>query len=380
MSSAYIPVSSPAVPAAPAAAPVAAPAGRFMLGAWADFVVLGPGFTLAGSALLAGLALAGRFAAASTIAFALTLMFVGPHYAATYRRAFTSPAILRAHPFVTLGAPAVLLGCAVAAVRWPGTVGLAFFATYVTWSGYHYSGQSLGLAMLYPLRQGARLAPREKRLLACPLYLSWVVSLLGLLRVGVAARNPAYELTRAALASSLLPSLLPPWVLGAGAAAIAGSLAPVAALAWRRRRAGTPLPGAVWAVVTTQLLWFGVGLWNPFFNVVLVPIFHGAQYLAVTSWHQTRGRGPAVFAIYVVTVLALGLLINPGFAALGRAWGGQGPVVAAAVIAFLNLHHFLMDGRIWRLRERKVADSFTISPGQAPSGKRPSSGGATAAR
>lgn len=355
----------PVVPAvAPAATPAVRPTGRYLLGAWADFAVLGPGFTLGGSALLAALAAAGHLAVASTIAFALTLMFVGPHYAATYRRAFASAAILRAHPVVTVVAPLGLLAWAVAAVRWPHTAGLAFFATYVAWAGYHYSGQSLGLAMLYPLRQGARLQPREKRLVAFPLYLSWLISLLGLLRVGVAARNPAYELTRAALASSPLPS----WVLGAGALAIAGSLSSVGLLAARRRRAGTPLPRQVWAVVATQLLWFGIGLWNPFFNVVLVPVFHGAQYLAITSWHQTRGRSPAFFALYLLTVLVLGLLINPGFAALGRAWGGEGPVVAAAVVAFLNLHHFLMDGRIWRLRERKVAESFAVAPaaGRAP--------------
>lgn len=358
MSSTYIPVApAPVASTVPVVAPPR-PAGRFLLGGWADFAVLGPGFTLVTSALLAGLAAAGRLAVASTIAFALTLMFVGPHYAATYRRAFASAAILRAHPFVTLAAPVALLGWAVAAVHWPRTVGVAFFATYVIWSGYHYSGQSLGLAMLYPLRQGARLGASEKRLVAIPLYLSWLVSLLGLFRVGVAARNPAYELTRAALCSSPLPG----WVLVAGALAIGGSLSSVAVLAARRRRAGTPLPGAVWAVVTTQLLWFGIGLWNPFFNVVLVPVFHGAQYLAITSWHQTRGRDPAFFALYVVTVLALGLVINPGLAALGRAWGGTGPVAAAAVVAFLNLHHFLMDGRIWRLRERKVAESFAMAP------------------
>ena len=362
MSSAFAPSAVPAS-VTPAAAPVR-PTGPFLLGGWADFAVLGPGFTLAGSALLAALAAAGQLAVASTIAFALTLMFVGPHYAATYRRAFASTAILRAHPFVTVVAPLVLFGWSVAAVHWPHTAGLALFATYVTWAGYHYSGQSLGLAMLYPLRQGARLQPGEKRLVAFPLYLSWLISLLGLFRVGVAARNPAYELTRAALASSPLP----PWVLAGGALAIAGSLSSLALLAARRRRAGTPLPRAVWAVVITQLLWFAIGLWNPFFNVVLVPIFHGAQYLAITSWHQTRGRSPAFFAFYLVTVLALGLLINPGFAALGRAWAGEGPVVAAAVIAFLNLHHFLMDGRIWRLRERKLAESFTAAPaaGRAP--------------
>jgi hypothetical protein len=329
-----------------------------LLGGWPDFILVGPGFTLTIGAALGALAITGHLEIATTVAFALTLMFVGPHYAATYRRAFASRAILRAHPLVTLVVPLLLLAWAAAGVRWPHSIGIAFFATYVVWSGYHYSGQSLGLAMLYPLRQGARLTPPEKRLVAFPLYLSWIVSLVGLFRLEVAARNPAYELTRAAFARSSLPAP----ALVVGALAMVASLGSVAVLALRRRRAGTPLPAAVWAVVVTQLIWFGIGLWSPFFNVILVPIFHGAQYLSITSWHQTRGRGALFFGLYAVTVLLLGLLINPGFSALGRAWAGNGPVVTAAVLSFLNLHHFLMDGRIWRLRERKVAESFAVTP------------------
>lgn len=328
-----------------------------MLGPRADFLMLGPGFTLITGVALGAMAVTGHVELATTIAFALTLMFVGPHYAATYRRAFASRAILRAHPFVTLVVPALLLAWAAAAIRWPHPVGIAFFATYVVWSGYHYSGQSLGLAMLYPLRQGARLDATEKRLVAFPLYLSWIVSIAGLFRAGGSARNPAYQLMRGAFGTSTLPSL----VLPIGALAMVASLASVALLAARRRRAGIPLPGALWAVVLTQLTWFGIGLWNPFFNIVLVPIFHGAQYLSITSWHQARGRGALFFGIYAVTVLLLGVLINPGLQLVGRAWAGGGPVVAAAVLSFINLHHFLMDGRIWRLRERKVAESFAVA-------------------
>ncbi|MES1157495.1 MAG: hypothetical protein ABUL67_00220, partial [Haliangium ochraceum] len=161
-------------------------------------------------------------------------------------------------------------------------------------------------------------------------------------------------LTRDALFRAPLPGC----VLGAGAAAVVTSLSSVALLALRRRRRGTPLPGAVWSVVLAQVIWFCLGLWNPFFNVVLVPIFHGAQYLAITSWHQTHGRRAVVFAGYAVTVLALGLAVNPGLMLVGRAWGGEGPVVAAAVLSFINLHHFLMDGRIWRLRDKRVAESM----------------------
>ena len=40
-----------------------------------------------------------------------------------------------------------------------------------------------------------------------------------------------------------------------------------------------------------------------------------------------------------------------------HSWLGHGS--PAAVISAINLHHFLMDGRIWRMRERRVAQAFT---------------------
>ena len=128
-----------------------------LFGPLPDFFLLGPGFTLLVSATLGSMVALGYARMATSLALALGLMFVGPHYAATYRRAFASRLILRAHPVVTLVAPVLLAGAAAAAIAWPRSVGVAFFALYVIWSGYHYSGQSLGLAMLYPLRQGARL-------------------------------------------------------------------------------------------------------------------------------------------------------------------------------------------------------------------------------
>src|SRR5438093_1476534 len=78
-------------------------------------------------------------------------------------------AIVRAHPWVTLVAPPLLLAGAALAVRYPYGFGLAYFGAYVVGTGYHYSGQSLGLAQLYPLRQGAPLSVVEKRLIAAPL-------------------------------------------------------------------------------------------------------------------------------------------------------------------------------------------------------------------
>ena len=329
-------------------------ASAFVLGAKADWFWLGPGFALATMATMGILFAAHHAETATSLAFALTLMFVGPHYAATYRRAFSSVDILRAHPIVTIVVPIILLGVVLASLRWPRVVGAPFFATYVLWSGYHYSGQSLGLALLFPLRQGARLSPAEKRLVAIPLYSSWVLSIAGLFALDETARNPAYVLTRQLFGDVHLPRA----ALALGTILVAASLASVAILAKQRRRSGRPLPHAVWAVVIGQLIWFCAGAWNPFLNIVLVPLFHSAQYLALTGWHQTRGRSVTHFTGYFVTVLLLGLVVNPGLMWLGRSFAGEGPVVAAAVLSFINLHHFLMDGRIWRLRDRRVAASF----------------------
>jgi hypothetical protein len=331
-----------------------------LLGTAWDFLFLGPGATLGVSAVYMGLLALGLPGSAALLATVLSLAVLGPHYAATYRRAYSSLDILRAHPVVTLVVPFALVAGAAGAVASPRGFGPFYFLAYVAWSGYHYSGQSLGIAMLYPLRQKARLDAREKRLLGLPIYTSWLVSLVGLMGASASARNPAYELVR----TTFVPVSLPTWALALALLPLAASFAGVAVVARGRRLRGQPLPRAVYGVILAQVIWFAWGMFYPFFNVVLVPVFHSLQYLALTGWHYTKGeraRGLAAFGGYVVTVLVLGLVINPGLVAIfvPRDGSARASVVAAAVISAINLHHFLMDGRIWRTRERRVAQAFT---------------------
>ena len=309
--------------------------------------------------MLGALWASGHTGTAAALATNLVLLSLGPHYAATYRRAYGSREIIRDHRLVTLVAPLVLVAGAVAAVHSPRGFGPFYFLAYVAWSGFHYSRQSLGVAMIYPLRQKARLDAREKRLLGLPLYASWVLSLLGLTRVGVAARNEAYQV----VTSSLAPVHAPAWLLLLLLVPLAATFAGVALVAVERRRRGVPLPRACLAVVVTQVVWFVVGLFNPYFNIVLVPVFHSLQYLALTGWHFTRAQRPArlaPFAAYVVVVLLVGLVINPGLVILFVPAGvsSHALTVGAAVISAINLHHFLLDGRIWRMREQRVAQAF----------------------
>jgi hypothetical protein len=334
---------------------------RFLLGPVGDAFFFGPGATLliGGALWLLPHLGAAAVGVATNLTIALSLLLVGPHYAATYRRAYTSRDVIREHPWVTLVAPAILIAAAVAAVRVPTPIGIAYFGLYVGWSGFHYSRQSLGIAMLYPLRQGARLDPREKRLIALPLYVSWILSILGMFRLAGSARNPAYEVVRRAYAGPALPG----WALAGGLGALALSALGVLVVARGRRARGNPLPWPTYAVLAAQISWFTIALYHPLFNLTLVPMFHGLQYLALTSWHAAREPGAAGrgrFVRYLVTVLVLGFAIKPLlFMTVTTPDATRALMTTAALITFVNLHHFLLDGRIWRLRERRVAQSMT---------------------
>lgn len=333
---------------------------RFILGPIADPFFFGPGATLVVGGLLLLLPHLGPSAVSLStgLTIALSLLLVGPHYGATYRRAYTSRDVIREHPWVTLAAPPILLVAALAAMRDPTRIGLAYFGLYVVWSGFHYSRQSLGIAMLYPLRQGARLDAREKRLLGLPLYASWILSLLGLLRLSGPARNPAYELVRRAYPGPMLHG----WAIGLGLVGLAASTAGVVLVARGRRARGVPLPWPTYAVLSAQIAWFTIALYHPLFNILLVPMFHGLQYLALTSWHATREPGvgsPWRFVGYLLVVLGLGFVIRPVlFSVFTSPDATRALLSTAAVASFVNLHHFLLDGRIWRLRERRVAQTM----------------------
>jgi hypothetical protein len=330
-----------------------------VLGAAWDFLLLGPGATLLVSGVYLALLSLGRPAASAALVTGLSVLVLGPHYAATYRRAYASAEIVRDHAVVTLLVPIALVAGAALAIRSPRAFAPFYFLAYVAWSGYHYSGQSLGLAMLFPLRQRARLDAREKRLLSLPLYVSWIASLVGLVGAGAAARNPAYQIVR----DTFAPVSLPRWTIAALLVPLLASLGGVAVVARERRGRGQPLPPATYGVIAAQVLWFGCGLFFPFFSVALVPLFHSLQYLALTGWHFTRSaRSLGAFAGYLVVVFALGLVINPGLVVLFAPRTGSPEEIAtatAAVISAINLHHFLLDGRIWRMRNAKVAQALT---------------------
>jgi tetratricopeptide (TPR) repeat protein len=95
------------------------------------------------------------------------------------------------------------------------------------------------------------------------------------------------------------------------------------------------------------------------FTAVWASIAHSAQYLWVTSYYARRsGSGQRLAGFYARALLAGSLLsVIPGLAfgptglAL-RPWSGG---LAILIFACINLHHFVLDGAVWKLRDGRVA-------------------------
>ncbi len=132
----------------------------------------------------------------------------------------------------------------------------------------------------------------------------------------------------------------------------------------RYQRAGERLPIILPIVVVAQYVWFVVGYLAPSFYV-FVPAFHALQYLLIawvmelkeTRSRRTPGQITAVWG-------TLNLLGGAGlFWALPRAcqpFGVPLDLATGVVIAGVQIHHFFVDGVIWKLRNPRVANPLTV--------------------
>jgi hypothetical protein len=123
-------------------------------------------------------------------------------------------------------------------------------------------------------------------------------------------------------------------------------------------------------IAVTQALWFTVPMllrglgpppaWLGANSYVLIAVGHAVQYLWITAYYaRTSEAGARSHASFFLRTLLAGsalwllpgLVFGPG--ALGRfPWDAGLSIVTAAVI---NLHHFVLDGVIWKLREPTVS-------------------------
>lgn len=300
-------------------------------------------------------------------AFVNTLVILGnvlvnsPHYAATYYRVYRGKARILAYPVEAVVAPAILILVAAACFIFPTSLTPWVAFAYLTTSGYHYAGQTYGVSMIFLGKSGARLTMLQKRILRAPIYAAYVYSVI---KLNVAGSQPSRVL------ETVVPTLNVPATVLTGAGVVVG-VAVVMFLAlnlWFYRRNRRGLPPIVNTMVAAHVVWFTMTQFP--LLIAFVPFLHCLQYLLVTAFfdfkeQRAQKTGPelslagyfksTMFFRYYATQIAigLGLFIFLPFV-LTSAGAGPKALVVAVVFSILNLHHFILDGAIWKLRSSTV--------------------------
>ena len=314
-----------------------------------------------------------------------SMLLNAPHYGATLLRVYEEREERHRYAFFAVYVTAAL-AVALFSASYSVLVASLLITAYVTWSPWHFSGQNYGLALLFLRRRGVDVDPRAKRYL----YLSFVLS-AALAILVIQTQGAGLVFAPHTLAVPNAPRVLQLAVPGELARGLLWAtallyLACLGAAGLRlRRNAGLADLAPALVLVLTQALWFAVPAlaldWKTApaeslpFAAIWISTAHSIQYLWVTAYFDRRSHpgvslsrffGRAFLAGSAVTLLP-GFVMAPHL--LGRVPWDAG--LAATVFSVVNLHHFILDGAIWKLRDGRVA-RVLLRPAEAtPETRRP---------
>jgi Tfp pilus assembly protein PilF len=153
------------------------------------------------------------------------------------------------------------------------------------------------------------------------------------------------------------------------------------ALASLSRRSNFRALLPVYTLTLTQFLWFllpavielasGKEIPQTRYSSGLLAILHSTQYLWITSYYQrkeARAAGEARWSFwgYLATLIAGGIaLFIPGPWIVSRVFHTDFAASFLTFTALVNIHHFILDGKIWKLRDSRIA-SVLLDSQQKP--------------
>ena len=303
------------------------------------------------------------------LAVLLALVLNTPHYGATLLRVYEQREDRRLYALFAVYATGLLAAAFVAALHWE-RLGSWLITLYFSWSPWHFAGQNYGLALMFLRRGGVEVSAPAKRALYASFVLSFLLALLAIHEEGstaIYAPGPApgaetYALIRLGIPSGVVGLLMPPTAL-----LYLGSLAWAAFLLRGRVRILELAP--VVGLVLTQALWFALpalgastglfALGGLPFVAVWISAAHSVQYLWITSYYARHADPRARMLPYLGKTLLAGsaIVTLPGLlfapTLLGTVHWYAG--LAVLIFAVVNLHHFVLDGAVWKLRDGRVA-------------------------
>lgn len=280
------------------------------------------------------------------------LMSNSAHFAASTVRLYTKEGAYQDFPKLTMLLPLVTIAVLTFAIMYPAQIGSNLQALYLTWSPFHYARQGYGLSVMYSYRAGCVLDKRMKRLLLFSALLPFFLVVCTKENSGLLWVVPLQKL------EAFPPLYVGVWALSKTLPFLS-FLCPCALflLLWRRPP-GEPMPLISLLCVVTNAAWWVIFDYQSAF--IWATVFHGLQYLSIMLIFHVRDQqrkgtsriGPVYQGIlFYASCVTLGYLLFqcwPYF----FVWAGFGIAESMLlVVAVINIHHFIVDGYIWKIRK-----------------------------
>jgi tetratricopeptide (TPR) repeat protein len=293
-----------------------------------------------------------------------------PHYMATVYRAYRTPYDFNRYRFFTVYVT-VFIGLTVFVAHLAPAIFPWLLTFYLTWSPWHYSGQNFGISMMLARRAGARPTNEDRNLIWWSYLASYGVWFLALHNSGTAGQPNLIILPIPQGAARLGELFFLLIYLAAGGLGH-GRLV---------RQVGLRAMAGPLTMFATQFLWFllpevlrvTTNLEFPatYSSAGILAFMHCAQYLWITSYFARKERLAAVgshsaarnskepgfrfLPYYLVLILGGIALFTPGPWLSSRLFGHDLVESFFIFAALINLHHFILDGAIWKLRDGRIA-------------------------
>lgn len=276
-----------------------------------------------------------------------------PHIFATNYRLYQSPESRSKYSFTAFFLPLLMIAIVFACFYSPEKFAPYFIKVLFIWSPFHFSGQTIGITLLYLKRAGIQLKKWERLGVFAFAYCAFLT------------QTTAIETyTGVVLFSSIPYPLLglPKWVptfFNTGTHIIAAFLI-FTAIKYKLREKKN-IPWIVALPLLVQYLWFVYAADLVAFQLFISSL-HGLQYLLI-AWcvqmHLVAKPPEKMFrksiewgGINFVGGLSLFFLI-PLFVSK---FGWDLNFSNAIFLAVFQTHHFFVDGVIWKLRDKFVAN------------------------
>ncbi|MFT5350725.1 MAG: hypothetical protein ACI909_001205 [Planctomycetota bacterium] len=287
-----------------------------------------------------------------------------PHFSMSTYRLYQSKSNMRQYPVTSYLIPFVVLGGVALSFGFPSLVAPYFVKLFLLWSPYHFSGQTIGITVIYAMRCGIKLSRLDRRILAFFVFGTYFVSMI---RAEVSRQgNSFYGVDYPSIA-------VPQWMATISEYAMWTALVLfVSALLFWCYRNKKIIPVIVLLPAATQYLWFVQSIYMPSFQE-FVPLLHSLQYILVAWGLQLKEKldvqGIAPSKHYVMTETTRWVIINfIGGAILFYLLPFTGVVLGyshlfsiAIFFSAIQIHHFFVDGVIWKLKNETVSHPLMMN-------------------